>query len=184
MIKYNIAFIRRDDQILLLNREKPSWMGAWNGVGGKLEEGESARDSILREIHEETGIPSINIHVMFKGLVTWQVDADYFGGMYLYTAEIGADYPLATPVKTDEGILDWKDIVWIMHPDNVGVATHLPKYMPLMLEHQTCYNHYCIFKNDVLESVTSHPIPDAIEWDRQLLLKELEPFQLDGTVKR
>ncbi|REE94554.1 8-oxo-dGTP diphosphatase [Paenibacillus taihuensis] len=184
MIKYNIAFIRRNDQILLLNREKPSWMGAWNGVGGKLEEGESARDSMIREIQEETGIESAALRVKFKGLVTWQVDADYFGGMYLYTAEVDSDFPLATPVKTAEGILDWKDMAWIMHPDNVGVATHLPKYMPLMLEQQACYNHYCIFKDGVLASVTSYPIPEAIEWDRQLLLEELEPFQLGGKVQR
>ncbi|AZN40989.1 NUDIX hydrolase [Paenibacillus albus] len=184
MIKYNIGFIHRNDQILLLNREKSSWMGAWNGVGGKLEEGESTRDSIEREIYEETGIKSGDLRITFKGLVTWQVDADYFGGMYLYTAELAADYPYSTPVKTDEGILDWKDIAWIMHPDNVGVATHLPKYLPYMLERQTCYNHYSVFKNGVLVSVTSYPVSEEIEWDRELLLAELDQLRIGGTMKR
>ncbi|SEO93888.1 8-oxo-dGTP diphosphatase [Paenibacillus sp. OV219] len=184
MIKYNIGFIRRNDQILLLNREKSSWMGAWNGVGGKLEEGEAARDSIEREILEETGIKSVALRVMFKGLVTWQVDSDYFGGMYLYMAVLDADYPYATPIKTDEGILDWKNVEWIMHPDNVGVATHLPKYMPLMLEQQGCYNHYSVFKDGVLASVTSYPVREEIEWDRKLLLEELEPFRIGGTILR
>ncbi|MDT2194339.1 NUDIX domain-containing protein [Paenibacillus larvae] len=41
MITYNICFIRRGDQILLLNRQKSSWMGAWNGIGGKIEQGKA-----------------------------------------------------------------------------------------------------------------------------------------------
>lgn len=32
-LKYTICFIKRGDEILLLNREKSSWMGSWNGVG-------------------------------------------------------------------------------------------------------------------------------------------------------
>lgn len=56
MITYNICFIRRGDQILLLNRQKSSWMGAWNGIGGKIEQGESPVESVRREVLEETGL--------------------------------------------------------------------------------------------------------------------------------
>lgn len=49
-LKYNICFIKQGDRILLLNREKPSWMGCWNGVGGKLEPEESPTQSMIREI--------------------------------------------------------------------------------------------------------------------------------------
>ncbi|WJH35841.1 hypothetical protein N6H14_07935 [Paenibacillus sp. CC-CFT747] len=41
MFRYTICFIRRGNRILLLNRNAPAWMGAWNGVGGKLEPGEA-----------------------------------------------------------------------------------------------------------------------------------------------
>lgn len=54
MLKYTICFIKRADNILLLNREKPGWMGSWNGVGGKIETGETPIECILREIYEET----------------------------------------------------------------------------------------------------------------------------------
>ncbi|MCK5130449.1 MAG: NUDIX domain-containing protein, partial [Clostridiales bacterium] len=46
--KYTICFIKRNDEILLLNRENDSWMGCWNGVGGRLEDGESPTECILR----------------------------------------------------------------------------------------------------------------------------------------
>lgn len=52
MYKYTLCFIQRADEILLLNRQKSPWMGSWNGVGGKIEPGESLIESIKREIKE------------------------------------------------------------------------------------------------------------------------------------
>lgn len=56
MFEYTICFIAQQDKVLLLNREKPSWMGSWNGVGGSLEDGETPEDCVLREVMEETAI--------------------------------------------------------------------------------------------------------------------------------
>ena len=41
---YTLGFIRCKDnnKILLLNRNKSPWMGLYNGVGGKLQSGETA----------------------------------------------------------------------------------------------------------------------------------------------
>ena len=51
-LKYTLCFIRRGDEILMLNREKPSWMGMWNGVGGRMEANETPKECILREVWE------------------------------------------------------------------------------------------------------------------------------------
>jgi ADP-ribose pyrophosphatase YjhB (NUDIX family) len=37
VFQYNVCFLKSDDRILMLNREKPPIMGVWNGVGGKIE---------------------------------------------------------------------------------------------------------------------------------------------------
>ena len=41
MYKYTLGFIIKNNEVLLLNRNKSPWMGAWNGVGGKIETGET-----------------------------------------------------------------------------------------------------------------------------------------------
>lgn len=150
-LKYTICFIKRGDEILLLNREKPSWMGSWNGVGGKFQEGETPRDCILREVYEETSI-KLN-DVQFKGVVTWNVDGSRNGGMYLFMQEVQHDFDYKVPIKMREGILDWKKVEWIMHPENTGVAHNLPKYLPKMLSEDGIFQYHCIFKDDLLLEV-------------------------------
>jgi len=161
MLKYNICFIRQADTVLLLNREHPSWMGAWNGVGGKLEPGETARESVLREVREETGItlPSVD----FRGVVTWAVDGKAFGGMYVYSAELPAGYRYDTPLKTDEGILDWKTVAWITHPENQGVAGNLPKSIRRIIEDPGCFDHRCFYENGRL--VREEFVAIGSEWE-------------------
>lgn len=43
----------RDNQVLLLQKPRRGW---WVAPGGKMEPGESVRDSCVREFREETGI--------------------------------------------------------------------------------------------------------------------------------
>lgn len=54
--KYTLALIRYQEQLLVLNRLKPPYPGQWNGIGGKVEPGETAVTATKREIAEETGI--------------------------------------------------------------------------------------------------------------------------------
>lgn len=144
MLKYTIGYIKRGDCVLLLNRNAPAWMGAWNDIGGKLEPGETPEEGILREIREETGIELPTAR--YKGTVTWEVDGSRRGGMHVFLAELPADYDYATPRGTEEGILDWKPVSWVLHPDNVGVAANLPKYLPVLLADERLYDHRCVFR--------------------------------------
>lgn len=165
MIAYTICFVRRGDQVLLLNRERSSWMGCWNGVGGKLEQGETARDSMIRELREETGIASCALH--FKGLVTWLVDGGGYGGMYAYLAEVADDYALSTPMKTEEGILDWKERAWILHPNNAGLAANIPVCLDAVLDDPGCYDHHVVYERGILQAHHAAPIDPAMEYDER-----------------
>jgi 8-oxo-dGTP pyrophosphatase MutT (NUDIX family) len=43
--------------ILLIEKNRPTWQaGLFNGIGGKLEEGETAVEAMARECLEETGL--------------------------------------------------------------------------------------------------------------------------------
>ncbi|WP_223067733.1 NUDIX hydrolase [Paenibacillus caui] len=174
MIKYNICFIKRGGQLLLLNRERASWMGCWNGIGGKLEQGETSRQSMVREMSEETGIEDYTLH--FKGLITWSVDGAEVGGMYTYLAEVADDFVFQTPVKTDEGILDWKEIGWILHESNQGVAANIPRTLDAILNDDRVYDHHCEYENGVIRDYEAVRIEPAIERNAELLEQHLSKY--------
>ncbi len=175
MLKYNLCLIKQGNKILLLNREKPSWLGCWNGIGGKLEQGEQPRASMLREIEEETGIDTFEL--TFKGLITWSsVDGTGFGGMYLYLAEMPIDYVYETPIKTDEGILDWKEIEWILHPENLGVASNIPPCLEKVLYDSQCYNHHSVFQGNRLVEQVSSLLDPRVEYDEHFRQEYLQEY--------
>ncbi|MBX4189912.1 8-oxo-dGTP diphosphatase [Candidatus Parcubacteria bacterium] len=51
-----LCLLRRDDQILLAMKKRGFGEGKWNGVGGKLQDGETVEQAALREMQEEIGV--------------------------------------------------------------------------------------------------------------------------------
>lgn len=53
-------------QLLLIEKQRPSWQaGRLNGIGGKMEAGETPSDALVREFFEETGVstrPEVWVH--------------------------------------------------------------------------------------------------------------------------
>ncbi len=159
MYAYTICFIRQNSRILLLNRQAAPWMGAWNGVGGKLKTGEDPLTGILREVTEETGI--VLSQARYKGVVSWVSDGVPKGGMYAFSAELPDGYSFPTPKPTREGILDWKELDWIMDPANRGVASNLPRFLPALLNDAVCYEHRCRFEQGRLTGFQSAPLTES-----------------------
>jgi 8-oxo-dGTP diphosphatase/2-hydroxy-dATP diphosphatase len=54
--KLTLVFLRMEDEILLGYKKRGFGQGQWNGLGGKVEEGESIEQSARREMKEEAGI--------------------------------------------------------------------------------------------------------------------------------
>ncbi|MCM3749211.1 NUDIX domain-containing protein [Paenibacillus pasadenensis] len=167
MIAYNIGFVCRRDEVLLLNREFPGWMGCWNGIGGKLESGEALRNSMVREIREEAFLESGQYELQFKGLVTWGADAANFGGMAVYAVRLPEQLDYPTPIKTREGILDWKKRTWVLHPQNQGISSNLP-YILRKIDDSEPWHHHCRYTEEKLHEVISVPVDSRLE-DRESL---------------
>ncbi|MEH7386425.1 8-oxo-dGTP diphosphatase [Bacillus sp. JJ1521] len=163
MYSYTICFIKQGNKILLLNRESPEWMGIWNGVGGKLEEGETPLECVIREIREETGIEMKLENVWHKGNISWTNPThSYFDGMYAFIAELPAGYEYHTPLKTDEGILDWKDLTWVLHPKNVGIA-NLKYFLNEILYEETNYEHRFVYDGDEVVDFSQVPLVEPVQ---------------------
>ena len=132
----------------MLNRTSPEWMGAWNGVGGKIEGTETPLECVLREVQEETGLPLRGHDVQYKGTATWyNVEGGSVGGMYIFRAQLSDTVVYSTPVKTDEGILDWKDLSWLVHPKNRGVAD-LKYYLHTVIEEEQQHDYRFTYDDD------------------------------------
>ena len=158
MYTYTLGFIKRKDEILLVNREKNPWKGSWNGVGGKLNINENISDCMLREILEETGIEVLQSQMIDKGYLTWNSFDAMGQGLHIFLITLPDDFQFITPLATKEGILDWKKIEWINDFENYGVADNIPYFLPTVLNELDRYHYHCTFTNKVLISVTKEKL--------------------------
>lgn len=135
-------------------------MGMWNGVGEKIEPGETPLESAIRETFEETGIRLTDMlhagNVIFANERSRQ-------GMYLFMADLPETQVLATPLGTREGILDWKTIDWILQKDNRGVAANLRAYLPSLLKGDLGLKHCFIYKDREIAEYTAAAFSEAIK---------------------
>ncbi len=58
----------RDDQVLLMKRNKEPNLGLWVAPGGKIEKDEAPYECAVRELGEETGLQAREIHL--RGIVS------------------------------------------------------------------------------------------------------------------
>ena len=146
-LKYTLIFLKCKDEILLINRDNPSWMGRWNGLGGHIEPHETPEESARRELFEESGIWAEDIRCLAH--VGWIVSDDpkTLGGMYCFLAEIPEGLKKPTPVKTAEGIIDWKRIDWILNEKNSGIAGNIKYFLPGMLKGEF-KKYLCKYEHD------------------------------------
>lgn len=119
----------------------------WNGVGGKMEENETPYEGIIGETLEETGIelPSVT----YKGNVIFKdKDESWDGeGMYVFLADLPDGVHMGTPLSTAEGLLQWKEIDWILNCENRGVVSNLQKYLPIILKEENKLDHIFTYDN-------------------------------------
>ena len=102
-----LCYLRRDDQTLMVHRVKKAndmHQGKWNGLGGKLEAGETPEECAIREVYEESGLKVMNPQL--KGILTFPAFDDFedwYVFVYLVTEFAGE------MIDSPEGILQWID---------------------------------------------------------------------------
>ena len=104
MKQTTLCYIEKDNKYLMLHRVKKEVdcnKDKWIGVGGKMEEGESPEECLLREVKEETGLTLTSYRYrVFITFVSKQWGTEY---MHLFTA---TEYE-GKIKECDEGKLEW-----------------------------------------------------------------------------
>ena len=132
----------------MINRNKYPFMGLWNGVGGHVEEGEEARDGAIREIKEEGNIDVDNASLI--SVSTWNYDDDL---IYVYVSNLASDFDDSIyPLKINEGIIDFKDIDWVLDENNYGIVPDLRIFIKDIKENKR-QNYHLVYDNDKLIEV-------------------------------
>jgi 8-oxo-dGTP diphosphatase len=122
-----LVYVKREGQTLMIHRvkkERDIHEGKWNGLGGKLEPGESPEACAIREVREESGLEiralrygGLLVFTGFKGedWYVWVYTADEFDGELIDSSEgrlqwIPDDQIRALPLwPSDLLFLDWLD---------------------------------------------------------------------------
>lgn len=100
-----LCYVRDGDRTLMIHRIKKDndmHQGKWNGLGGKLEPGETPEECAIREIREESGLEVKGLQM--KGFLTFPAfarDEDWYA--FVFVAErAGGEL-----IDSREGELAW-----------------------------------------------------------------------------
>lgn len=93
-----VCYLFQEDKVLMIKFSK-KWGCKYAPIGGKMQEGETPTECVIREFKEETNLDLINPQL--KGIAYWQEKEE--GIIFVYTA---------TQIKgslreSDEGTLEW-----------------------------------------------------------------------------
>lgn len=115
----------KDEKVFLLRKPRRNW---WVAPGGKMESGESVRDSCIREYREETGIYLQNPKI--KGIFTFIIkDGEQIISEWMMFTFFATEYEGLPLEKSEEGILAWQPVDEIAHLPMAKGDYHILDYM-------------------------------------------------------
>lgn len=115
-----VIFLKKEDKYLLLKRrdDHPVDPGIYNGIGGRVQLGETYLDTAIRMIKEETGYEIVGTKLKFVGLAREEECEHGDWTMAYYTANVAGDPPLGW--KTPKGELFWVEELEVLNKDIIS----------------------------------------------------------------
>lgn len=104
MILATLCYVTRDECTLMVYRNKKAndiHEGKWNGLGGKIEAGETPEECVIREVYEESGLSIRNPRLC--GLLMFPA----FKGNDWYVFVFTAQEFTGELIESPEGRLEW-----------------------------------------------------------------------------
>ena len=154
MKESTLLFLRRDNEILLAMKKRGFGEGRWNGVGGKIEAGESIEAALVRESTEEIGVTPTN----FSKVADISFD-QYFKGEH---ALMSVNVFIATewegePTESEEMEPQWFPVDSLPYD---AMWQDDPYWLPLVLEGKKIKASFVM---DTKDKITDHTIEEVSE---------------------
>lgn len=124
-----LAFDTRFSNVLLIRKNRPDWQaGLLNGIGGKVEHGETDKEAMVREFVEETGVVTSAENWNHFGELAgkdFHVMLYWSSGLFIYDAKS----------MTDEKV-EIYEVFEILISYGEGVVSNLPALVAAVLDDQ------------------------------------------------
>lgn len=104
-IRRTLLLLRSGDQFLIALKKRGFGAGKWNGVGGKIEHGETVEQALVRETIEEIGVTPKSWQPVAELDFIQDADTDDPWHMYVY-AYLCDDWD-GEPVESEEMMPKW-----------------------------------------------------------------------------
>ena len=125
-----LCYVMREGKALLIRKERGFGVGKLNAPGGKLKEGETPEEGVVREVLEETGLQLKNVssHGVLRFYFGQRKDPDWI--VYIFSSRW-----FDGEVKdSDEGVLQWVDLKRPPYDEMWEDDRH---WLPLLLENRS-----------------------------------------------
>lgn len=150
-----LLFLRRDDQILLAMKKRGFGANRYNGVGGKVESGESLEQALVRECQEEIGVTPTNFTKVAEHDFVQQ-EGDEPWRMYVH-AYICTEWQ-ETPTETEEVAPEWFALDAIPYDKMWSDDIY---WLPMVLQGKKVKGVYTFDENDAM---LTHDITEVEEF--------------------
>jgi len=138
----NLCFIMRNGEILLIRKKRGLGAGKINGPGGRLEPGETALQSAIREAQEEVGLTPSGLEAI--GELFFQ----FLDGYKLHVTVFAASGCDGTLIETDEAKPQWTKLDEIPYQE---MWQDDPLWLPLLVNRKA-FRGYFVFRREELLS--------------------------------
>ena len=149
-IEATLLFLLRDNQILLAMKKRGFGAGLYNGVGGKIDVGETIEQAAIRECQEEIGVTPKNLQKVADLFFTFTNEAKETQQDMKVTAFVSREWD-GQPTETEEMAPKWFNLVDIpfdqMWQDD-------PYWLPIVLAGKSVTGIFIFDDKDNLQDAT------------------------------
>lgn len=138
-----LVFLRQGDEILLAMKKRGFGAGHWNGIGGKIDPGETVEQALVRETQEEISVTPTVWEKVAEHDFHMDTDSDQPWHMFVHTYI--ADQWDGEPTESEEMAPKWYKISDIPYD---SMWQDDPFWLPKVLDGNKVVGEYTFDKNN------------------------------------